>query len=520
MQWISPEEIVQELNQRVLHQVGKNSRQVDELIQDTFFEEKQRLAKRSHNGSEEENFYQRAKHQFLKGDAKEHREILQQLIGRFGQEVAGHFNPYVYQVATKAVPIALNVLLHGLSPIRVLQDLPRGKVRLEDRIHILGETETLKKLAKKATIIFVPTHSSNLDSIVAGYTLFQLGLPPFIYGAGLNLFKSKVMGFFMDHLGAYKVDRLKKSQLYKLVLKNYAAYTLEKGFHHLFFPGGTRSRSGKVEEKLKLGLMGMGLNAYIQNLKNHKKHPDIFFVPCTINYQLVLEAETLIDDYLKEAGKSRYIIDDDEFSQVRRIWDFFNYLLDMDSHIQVVISKPLDPFGNIVNENGISLDPRGRKISRAAYVIENGQAAINQQRDEQYTRELGTAIIQAYQRDTVIDSVHLVSYVLFEWLQEVNPDWDLYRLLSIGGEVESIAMTDFYPRMDLVLKKLKALESEKKIRLSKKLMQNDLALCFTDALAHLMDYHEQAAIERRGHLLFHHNRFLIYYYRNRMAHLF
>ena len=37
----------------------------------------------------------------------------------------------------------------------------------------------------------------------------------------------------------------------------------------------------------------------------------IYIVPVTINYRLVLEAETLIADYLAEAGKHRYIITDD-----------------------------------------------------------------------------------------------------------------------------------------------------------------------------------------------------------------
>ena len=40
----------------------------------------------------------------------------------------------------------------------------------------------------------------------------------------------------------------------------------------------------------------------------------MFIVPATLSFQLVLEAETLIDDFLKEVGKSRYIITDDEFA--------------------------------------------------------------------------------------------------------------------------------------------------------------------------------------------------------------
>ena len=44
--------------------------------------------------------------------------------------------------------------------------------------------------------------------------------------------------------------------LYKEVLKTFSQVILERGMHSIFFPGGTRSRSGAVERKLKLGLAG------------------------------------------------------------------------------------------------------------------------------------------------------------------------------------------------------------------------------------------------------------------------
>jgi hypothetical protein len=49
----------------------------------------------------------------------------------------------------------------------------------------------------------------------------------------------------------------------------------------------------------------------------------VYFVPTTINYALVLEAETLVEDWLKEKGRARYIIEDDEFSQHRALGAFF-----------------------------------------------------------------------------------------------------------------------------------------------------------------------------------------------------
>src|SRR5204863_9543615 len=60
--------------------------------------------------------------------------------------------------------------------------------------------------------ILVPTHFSNLDSILIGWIIHAMGLPAFIYGAGLNLFNIKIFAYFMNSLGAYKVDRRKKDR--------------------------------------------------------------------------------------------------------------------------------------------------------------------------------------------------------------------------------------------------------------------------------------------------------------------
>src|ERR1700743_2593211 len=113
--------------------------------------------------------------------------------------------------------------------------------------------------------------------------------------------------------------------LYKDVLKTYSTVMIERGYHSLFFPGGTRSRSGGVERKLKLGLAGAGVEAFVRTTVRGKTQP-VFFVPSTINYLLTLEAETLIDDFLQEEGKARYIIEDDESAKVGRIAAFMNKL--------------------------------------------------------------------------------------------------------------------------------------------------------------------------------------------------
>ena len=60
---------------------------------------------------------------------------------------------------------------------------------------VQGPIEELK-LAKQHTLVFTPTHVSNLDSPLIGYALQSVGLPPVLYGAGLNLFSNPLMAFF------------------------------------------------------------------------------------------------------------------------------------------------------------------------------------------------------------------------------------------------------------------------------------------------------------------------------------
>src|SRR5690606_34174424 len=106
---------------------------------------------------------------------------------------------------------------------------------------------------------------SNLDSIVLGRALQVSRLSPVVYGAGKNLFTNPIISFFMHNLGAYRVDRRIHARLYKDVLKTYSQVMIERGYHSLFFPGGTRSRSNLIETHLKLGLAGSAVNAFATN---------------------------------------------------------------------------------------------------------------------------------------------------------------------------------------------------------------------------------------------------------------
>ncbi len=496
----------------------------EQWIHDTVYHELRRLGvggdgadgrARSGSSGAEAAYWLCVRRRALAASDTESRAILRELVDRFVNEIVGNFNPLVYKAATSIVPIALSGLLNALSPWRLLRSLP-ALPSLKTNVSLRGEVDHIRKLDQLGTIILTPTHSSNLDSPVIGWTIYRLGLPPYIYGAGLNLFTNPVLSFFMHNLGAYKVDRKKTAALYKDTLKEYATVTLELGYDNLFFPGGTRSRSGTLESKLKLGLLGCGIRAYVMNLMRRAEKPNIYVIPCTISYGLVLEAETLVTDFLRETGRSRYIIEDDESSRATRILNFLTGLISLDSHVYVTFSEALDPFGNRVGEDGRSYDRRGRPIDITRYVTDaEGRPVHDGQRDAEYTRELGDAVADAFRRDNTLQSTHLVAFAMFELLERANPELDLYRLLRTGGRRDNVPIGELAAAVGAVVAAVKERSERRELRLDPKLRGLDAEDIVADALKHFGTYHTDPVLQRRGDRVYAGDRNLLYYYHNR-----
>ena len=342
------EKILADVVSQTAQDLGSSS-SLDLILGEALYSERVRL-KREHGNpftrgriKADKMLWNRIQNGLLQSSAQVDRSrLLKEVIGHYAEEIGGHFDPRIYRVATRAVPYGFSWLLNAAS---VQRFLPWGFSKsLESRLRIVGEVSALQNLSKKGTILLVPTHQSNLDSILIGYIIYLMGLPPFAYGAGLNLFSNPVLSFFMNNLGAYTVDRKKSNAVYKQTLKNYSTRILAEGVHSIFFPGGGRSRSGAVESKLKLGLLGTALEAQINGLKNGNPRPNVYVVPMVMSYHFVLEAGSLIEDYLSEAGKHRYIIMDDESWQAAKVAHFFWKFFKAQSGVTVRIGKPAGCF--------------------------------------------------------------------------------------------------------------------------------------------------------------------------------
>jgi glycerol-3-phosphate O-acyltransferase len=513
------ERIQVEVVSRVVERHAQAARSAPEgyletLVNDTIYNERRRLEREGRTKARSDMaFYDKILKRMHHASERDLRGLLEDLARRFVGEVVGNFNPRVYGLTTRVVPAGLWVLLNAMSPTRLLSlaSLQRG---FADQVQLDGEVDHVRSLQDKGTLVVVPTHSSNLDSILMGYGAFLMGIPPLTYGAGLNLFSNPLISFFMHNLGAYKVDRRKTAVLYKDVLKEYATCSMEMGYSNLFFPGGTRSRSGSVERKLKKGLLGTAVSAYTNNLINRKHKPNLYICPCTISYALVLEGSTLIEDHLKEVGKSRYIIEDDESTKARVVYNFLSNLISLDATTSVTFSTPMDVFGNQVDAEGRSLDNRGRLVDPRRYVTSEGEPVHDQQRDVQYTRELADAICKAYLRDNVIHSTNLVAHAMFQMLRRANPALTLYRLLHTGGELASFPMQELQLEVERLLSALRGRSGGP--RPGPVLQGNDVQEVVTDALRAFGTYHDRPAAARRGDRVFHEDRNLLLFYSNRL----
>jgi glycerol-3-phosphate O-acyltransferase len=443
------------------------------------------------------------------------QEILNKIVNRYSEEIVGTFRTKTFLFARKFSTLLFTRLLNTAAARNIWQ-IWGNRYRLMDRLMVKGEVEKIRSLAKKGTIVVVPTHFSNLDSILIGYALDTFaGLPSFSYGAGLNLFNSGAVAYFINRLGAYRVDRRKKNTIYLETLKAMSNLSIQRGTNSLFFPGGTRSRSGALETRLKLGLLSTVIDAQRSNLQKGKKEK-IFVVPLVLGYHFVLEAKSLIDQHLKKIGKERYIKSRDEFYSRRKLffyaWQFFSE----SNEINLSFGQPMDVLGNPVDEEGNSYDQYGNLIQIEDYFKENGAISTNLQRESEYTQMLGEKIVERYHKDNIVLTSHLVAFAAFQMLCKQNKQLDLYGVLRLPTEDYLFDESQLKKLIAQLKERLFQMEAEQQIRLSDPISWTEEEI-LRDGIRRLGSYHVQKPIRYNKNKEIVSNSFkILYYYHNRL----
>lgn len=500
--------VVRELQARARQRLTALPRpRVDALLEDMLYQERKRL-ERARPEPELEHHLDRLAQALVRGSDEARLDAALAVIGLWADEVHGRFDPRVYGMATRVLPRAVTGLLSG-RPDR-LRD---WKLSRHGRLKVKGNLDLLRELSREATLVLAPTHVSNLDSPLIGLALYLAGLPPFVYGAGLNLFSNPVVGWWLGRLGAYTVDRTKKAQLYKEVLKDYSVRCLTTRHHSLFFPGGTRSRSHEVEPRIKKGLLGTGLAAWQEMLAAGRPDSEVYVVPLTLSFTLTLEAATLIEDHLADAGKQRYIITDDEFAQPRRLAAFARRVLDLDSAMVAHFGDPIDVLGFPV-----AADPSERAaqaLHRRRYVTDaDGQVEWDDQRDRIYTDRLGDALIDAWPRYSEVLSTHLAAWAAWRCLEAEAGTTDPFRIVRLGADQRRIPRATYQAQLERSLARVREGAAEGRWQ---EALPGAADTVLEQALDRFARYHRSHALRRDGDQLFVEDPKLCLYYRNRLT---
>ncbi len=440
--------------------------------------------------------------------AKNNHKLLKRIIERYVREIMSDFRVPTYKVARKVFPRVFNLLLSASKFFR-------SHKHLKERLQIVGQIETIRSLAAKGTVILVPTHFSNLDSVLIGWAGDRIGLSAFSYGAGINLYNTKILGYAFPRLGAYGVDRRKKNEFYLETLKAFSQLTIERGVHSLFFPGGTRSRSGSLEDKLKLGLLGTTIDAQNTLLEKGEKSK-IFVVPVVLNYHFVLEAKNLIDSHLKRTGKELYLVEKKAFGGFFNLLKFFWNFFRASSNIVVNFGRPLDVLGNFVDKEGRSVSSFGKEINIEDYFVSDGKIKYDHQRNNQYTKILADKIVKRFRIENIVLSSHLVAYTAFNLFKKQNANLNLYGLLRLPKEDRIISKEVFKKNIIILREQLLILEKEQKIQLAPIVKDEDIDYLIKHGIANVGNFHVKKALlvlkngsissEDINLLLYYHNR--------------
>src|SRR5438874_431878 len=195
-------------------------------------------------------------------------------LGRDEASVTREARRYLREIAASHSPRLIHL---AANLIRFMYTRGYGETLHYDREQ-LGD---LAALGQRHPLVFLPSHKSNLDSLVLKYALYENGLPPNHTAGGINM-NFFPMGALMRRTGIFFIRRsFKDNEVYKFVLHHYIDYLVEKRFPLEWYIEGTRSRSGKLMPPR------FGLLAYVVDAYRRGKSEDVLLVPVSIAYDQI-----------------------------------------------------------------------------------------------------------------------------------------------------------------------------------------------------------------------------------------
>jgi glycerol-3-phosphate O-acyltransferase len=191
---------------------------------------------------------------------------------RYLEEIAATHSPYVIDLIANA--------------IHALYRQGYGEIHYSD-----DEVRTIAALGHEHPVVFLPSHRSNLDRLSLQFMLWENDLPPNHTAGGINL-NFFPLGPLVRRTGVFFIRRsFRDNELYKIVLRAYIDFLVEKRFPLEWYMEGGRSRSGKLNPPR------FGLLHYVVDSLRRQKSDDIQLIPVSITYDQIQD----VPDYAREA---------------------------------------------------------------------------------------------------------------------------------------------------------------------------------------------------------------------------
>ncbi len=204
-------------------------------------------------------------------------------LGRSPEAVAREASRNLREIAAAASPTMIDLadqLFRFLYTRGYDRELRYDHARLEE----------IAALSQRYPVVFLPTHKSNLDHPVLHCMLYENGLPPNHTAGGINM-NFFPIGPLVRRAGVFFIRRsFKDDEIYKLVLRSYIDYLIEKRFSLEWYIEGGRSRSGKLLPPR------FGMLAYVVDAYRRGKSEDVILIPVSIAYDQIQD----VGDYVAE----------------------------------------------------------------------------------------------------------------------------------------------------------------------------------------------------------------------------
>lgn len=188
---------------------------------------------------------------------------------RYLREIAANHSPFVIDLLHRAIGF---IYRQGYGAVHYSQ----------------GRLKAIYAEAQRHPIVFLPTHKSNLDHLLMQYLLHENNFPPNHTAGGIN------MNFFpagpiFRRTGVFFIRRtFKDNPIYKLVLRQYVDYLIEKRFPLEWYMEGGRSRTGKLLPP-RLGML-----SYVVDAFRRGKSEDVVLVPVSIAYDQISDVGSYV----------------------------------------------------------------------------------------------------------------------------------------------------------------------------------------------------------------------------------